>query len=198
MSSSRHIHGYVALECSSAHYRGISREEWPAQFEEFFHGELEPGLRAIVERMNQDPQSQCFAPKFVRTWSDVESLMEHTPEANVDLVGFFSPYLERQKSPSWEERRARFIGIDVVPVGEESLLYKLEQARALSDPDDRASVGLDEFLARHVNQDGLLRSNSSKNAVLQFYDQLVAKEWIEEYTTDFPDSPESVRVFLIE
>lgn len=198
MISSHYIHGYVALECSSPQYRGISREEWPAQFDEFFHGELESGLRTIVERMNQDPRSECFAPKFVREWSEVESLMAHAPEANVDLVGFFSPHLERQLSPSWEERRARFIGIDVVPVGEESLLYKLEQARALSDPDERALVGLDDFLACHVNDDGLLRSASSKNAVLQFYDQLVTKEWIEEYTTDISDSPESVEVFLIE
>lgn len=105
-------------------------------------------------------------------------------DARVELIGVFSPYLSHGQESSREEA-ARFLGVDVIAVGEWSLLKALDEVGKTQD------VPLNAF--------GLLDDDSRVEWVASRYRELASRNEVEPIADPHPDLPvEPVWVYALD
>ncbi len=115
-------------------------------------------------------------------------------EPILEIVAVYSPYLERIGHPSVEADSAYFLGFDVRPVGDSSLLYELENK----------ITRMPTVLSERLNEAGLLWEESDMSLVANLYKKLAdldVVEPIEPWESIAADQPcplETVAVYAID
>lgn len=126
------INGYTLVSSQgSGIYRGPDRDPWDLVDERYYAGTLPEAIRVEYEILKSDEARGLWWP----TSTDLSSatrLAEFSRQAggDVELIGVFSPYIDQlPHRKAWEEPRARLLGLDVVSVGEWSLLRAMLEVR---------------------------------------------------------------------
>ncbi len=111
-----------------------------------------------------------------------------TKERRAELVAICSPYLRYLGRDEWSEPAAEFLGVDVISVGEWSLLRAME----------RAAISLPKEVAQ-LNRSGLLRDESAIARVEAYYRELSDQGRVEPIAARDTGVPvESARVHLVD
>lgn len=167
------VNGYLVVSPKTPPeiYQGPDRSPW-AHFEECFYGELLPGpIRDAYASLRSD-QSRGFWWPTSTDLDTATNLAAYSREAGRDaeVIAIYSPYLaDSEYRKGWHEPRGRLLGVDVLGVGEWSLLRALLTA---PDPACRNVVA-------SVNAAGLLPDASRAGIVEARYRELARIELVE-------------------
>ena len=167
------VNGYILVSSPDvkAVYKGPDRAPWESVNDDYYGGRLPPILRAAYEAMRSDEARGLW-------WVTCKELAAAIPFAefvrgrgrSVELLAVRSPYLANsQDRQEWEEPRAVFLGVDVISVGEWSLLRAIQESR------HPACHELDIMM----NDAGLLPDASSVSTIEQRYRELASENIVE-------------------
>lgn len=184
------VNGYLVVSPKEpgATYQGLDRSPWEQIDEGFYEESLPETIRVAYASLRSDESSGLWWPTCMDL-ATATMLAAYSREAGkrVEVIAIYSPYLAHsQDCAGWCEPRARFLGVDVVAVGEWSLLKTLLEAR---DPACRKAVST-------VNEAGLLSHASCASIVEARYRELARANLVEPIAD--PDSGvpvEAVRVY---
>lgn len=115
-------------------------------------------------------------------------------EPGLEVLALYSPYLECIGHLTVEDGSAEFLGYDVRPVGDSSLLYELENKISR----------MPTVLSERLNEAGLLKDKSDMSLVADLYKKLAdldVVEPIEPWESIAADQPcplETVAVYAID
>jgi len=110
------------------------------------------------------------------------------------VLALHSPYLNRIGHSTTDDKSAKFLGFDVRPVGDSSLLYELENKIAR----------MPTVLSERLNEVGLLREESDMSLVADLYKKLADLDVVEPFepwesiAADQPCPLEAVAVYAID
>jgi len=186
------VNGYILVSSPNleAVYKGPDRAPWELVDDDYYMGRLPPTLRAAYESMRSDEARGLW-------WVTCKELAAAIPFAeferergrSVELLAVRSPYLANsQDRQEWEEPRAIFSGVDIISVGEWSLLRIIQESRHPACDDLRAIV----------NDAGLLPDPSSAHTIERKYRELARANIVEPIAE--PDSGlvvETVEVYAL-
>jgi hypothetical protein len=164
------INGYLVVSAPSERlsYRGVDREPWEAIDEAFYARTLPLDIRREYEVMHDECE---FWWPALRSRRQAERLLAYTRqhEPSAELIGVLSPYLANMLGyEAWPDSTATWIGIDIISIGEWSLLRALQEA-SVSLPGDEVAL----------NEAYLLRSDAEASRVEQHYRRLAAENRVE-------------------
>jgi len=162
------VNGYVVVDssCVDLSYRGVDRQPWDLVETHYYERQLPEQLRTIFERIRSAENRGLWWPVSRSRWAAM-ALLKYTEShgCSSEIVGVWSPYLELvggDKGPAADEN-VRAIGVDVISVGEWSLL------RCLQEVTDR---GATRSLAQLLNPYGLLSDAADFHHIEELYQTL--------------------------
>lgn len=165
------INGYIIVSPNRGGiYRGVDRDPWNTVDSAYYSHTLPPPVRKLYDRMKRSPERGFWWP----TTPSIEEALTllrftQTQEPDAELIGVYSPYLRQHaKRKPWREP-LDFLGVDVLSIGEWSLLNGLEQASLLLQGDIRKTI----------NEHGLLCDESSAARLEEYYRHLSEKNLVE-------------------
>jgi hypothetical protein len=167
------INGYlvVSLKEPGTTYQGPDRSPWDRIDEGFYEGTMSDRMRSAYGALGSDGSRGFWWP----TCTDLKTAKMFAEHSRVggksaEVIAIYSPYLaQSQGRKGWHEPRARFLGVDIVAVGEWSLVRALLEAR---DPECRNAV-------RSVNAVGLLPDASCARIIEARYRTLAEANLVE-------------------
>ncbi len=187
------IHGYVIVKKSHTIYRGVEREPWQAVRNAYSKGELSRDLIPWFEDLGNYDTVQLWGELSVALGPCIQ-FVQLAGSSDLEVLGVFSPYLERIGLPAMSEPTATFIGFDLRPVGDSSLLYELENK----------VTRMPAVLRERLNESGLVKMRSDMEMFVELYKKLAdldIVEPIEPWESIAPDQPcpmETVSVFSVD
>ncbi len=191
--SSALVNGYVLVSPPNfeAVYKGPDRDPWELVDEDYYGGRLPPILRSVYELMRSDEsrglwwvtcKDRAAAVPFVE--------FERERGRSVEVLAVRSPYIaSSQDRQEWEEPRAIFLGVDVISVGEWSLLRVIQESQHPASDELKAMV----------NDAGLLSDTHSVRTIERKYRELASANIVEPIAA--PDSGivvEAVETYALE
>lgn len=186
------VNGYLVVRAAGARqYRGVDREPWDTVDSAYFAQTLPPEIRHFYQDV-RDAEKRGFWWPTTESGEIAQKMLSFTQSRDPDaeLIAVFSPYLAQTMGRSaWTERGALLLGIDVISVGEWSLLRKLECASGqLPDP-----------IAALMNESGLLRHADDAEVIAEHYRRVAEQGLVETIAgTDSGIPVEPVWVYTIE
>src|SRR5688500_10534309 len=109
-----------------------------------------------------------------------------TQDSHTEVIAVYSPYLRDLGREEWTDASAEFLGIDVISVGEWSLLQMFEAA----------DIALPARITALVNEAGLLSEVCATQYVEDFYRELSEQGYVEPIASVDSRIPvESISVF---
>ncbi len=193
MSPSNRVHGYLIVSLPGRSYRGIEREPWACVRDAYSKGNLPAELTNWYERLGDYDSTQLWGELSASLAPCLRFLDFVGTEVKLEVLAVHSPYLERIGHPSVEDESAYFLGYDVRPVGDSSLLYEMENK----------IIRMPTVLSERLNESGLLREESDMALVADLYKKLAdldVVEPIEPWESIAADQPcplETVAVYAI-
>lgn len=165
------FNGYllVSEKNSNTLYRGVDRVPWDYIGGGYYAKSLPTNLNHIYEALRKGNSQSLWWPTSTNL-ADTVLLQEFSTTAGVgtELLGVFSPYLaEALGRDAWEEPAADLLGVDVVSIGEWSLLRSL-----LESPMAGKVMGL-------VNGHGLLPDTAGIEVIDRMYKKFAAENIVE-------------------
>lgn len=183
--------GYLVVSApGKRRYRGADRRPWEVVDAAYYSRTLPDDIRRLYEGMRAGERRGLWWPT-TSSREDATRLLEFTraQEPEAELIAIHSPYLRNETGrQEWTEASAGFLGIDVISVGEWSLLQALAETD-MSLPDDIVS---------QLNDSGLLQDDSIAGRIEAYYRELSDKERVEPIAAPESGIPvEPVRVYLV-
>lgn len=184
--------GYLVVRASGGRrYRGADRQPWELIDAAYYSRALPDDIRRLYEGMRAGEGRGLWWPT-TSSREDATRMLTFTraQEPAAELIAIHSRYLRHETGrEEWTEASTRFLGIDVISVGEWSLLQAL----------DRAGVSLPQHIAAQLNSAGLLQDESEVELVEAYYRQLSNQGGVEPIADKDPRIPvEAVRVYLLD
>jgi len=186
------VNGYILVSPpnSKVVYRGPDRAPWELVDDDYWEGRLPRALRAAYESMRSD-ESRGVWWVTCKELAAATSLADFERERgrSIELLAVRSPYLASSDSREWEEPRAVLLGVDVISVGEWSLLRVIQESRHPAC----------DALKVMMNKAGLLPDASSVRMIERKYRELASANIVEPIAE--PDSGivvEPVETFALE
>lgn len=171
-------------------FRGIS-SDWIERVGDAYYAESLPKeLRVAYESIGSE--DHFWTPTFCdeRTLRlVVDWFTSMSPALSIEVIACYSPYLHKcvGRKP-WVDRRAEPLGIDVVSIGEWSLLRELQVMLG-----SRC-----QFLAENTNAEGLLLDSSKVAELVDLYRSLSIENKVEPIGDEDPRVPvEAVEVYSL-
>lgn len=186
------INGYLVVRVAGARrYRGVDREPWDTVDSAYFAQALPPEMRYFYQDV-RDAEKRGFWWPTAESLEAAEKMLafSQSREPDTELIAVFSPYIEQTIGRrAWAERGARLLGIDVISVGEWSLLGKLECA----------SGQLPGPIAALINEAGLLRHADDADVIAEHYRRVAGQGLVETIASADSGIPvEPVWVYTVE
>ena len=124
------INGYLVVDRApqGTMYAGPDRQPWKLVEDAFYANTLPPEFRQVYKRIRNDESRGLLWWPTAQSLEDAVPLLHWSRDAGgrVELLGVNSPYMSAIGSRKrWVEPKAAFIGLDVISVGEWSLLREL-------------------------------------------------------------------------
>ncbi len=189
-----HVNGYVVVDAAGGllRYRGLDRKPWELVDLDFYADKLSPELKKAYLVFDTSEHG-LFQPQ-IATKKIAAQFINHSRQAGraVELIAVRSGYLDEVRGTTLvNASELEFLGIDVVPVGEWSLIGDL----IYSDP--IRTQFLTDF-ADVLNENILLREKEPVARLEAYYRHLAAQNLCEPIDDPSPDFPvEGVEVYLV-
>ncbi len=189
------INGYVVVDAVSSllSYRGVYRMAWELAGDDFYADKLSPELKEAYLVLDSSDVYDRFRPQ-ITTKEIAAQFINHSRQAGraVELIAVRSNYLDNVRGTTLvNANEVEFLGIDVVPLGEWSLI----EALIFSDP--IRTQFLTDF-ADVLNENILLRDKEPVARLEAYYRNLAAQNLREPTNEPSPDFPvEGVEVYLV-
>lgn len=187
------INGYVLVDWSAAcsRYRGVDCDPWEYFSARYYTGELSSLEKALFDEVECD-ESNGFWWGAANDLNVALLLADISRRAgrNDVLLAIFSPYLANAYGRTgWEESGVKFLGYDLVSIGEWSLLHQLLDLQ----------VDLPKEVYPALNENGLLRDSSYSGILERFYRDQAADNIVEPIgDIDCGVGVEPVSVYLLQ
>lgn len=167
------VNGYILVSPvnSEITYRGVDRAPWEMIDSDYYLGKLPPVLHTSYKSMKLENSRSlwwltCNKLETVISFAEFEQQKNH----NYELLAVWSPYLAGiQNHQGWKEPKATFLGIDIISVGEWSLLRAIQACQHPTCSKLKAVM----------NSAGLLSNKSYINIIVQKYRELANKDIVE-------------------
>jgi hypothetical protein len=137
----------------------VDRQPWEIIDDSYYRHRLPNELRDLFQASREE---RGFWWPTLTSRRDAEQMLAYTRNQGqpAEVVGVFSPYLEHAIGRrSWIDDHACLIGIDVISIGEWSLLRALQEA----------SVTLPRDIQPLLNDSCLLCDAAGATALVQYY-----------------------------
>ncbi len=187
------VHGYLLVNPSKGTYKGLDREPWECVGDLFYKNALPGDLGKLFKETMRSPDTHFWGP-LASSLDPCLRFQKFIRRPILEILAVHSPYLESVGHSIVVEQSANFLGFDVRPVGDSSLLYELENKIT------RMPTVLSELL----NEAGLLQKESDVSLVADLYKKLAdldVVEPIEPWESIAADQPcplEAVAVYAID
>lgn len=184
------VNGYLVVSPREpgTTYQGPDRSPWEHIEQGFYEGELPETIRSSYASLRSDNSRGLWWPTC-RDLGLATVLAAYSRKAgkSVEIIAIYSEYLAQSPDRvGWREPRARLLGVDVVAVGEWSLIRALLEAR---DPACAKVVGT-------LNEAGLLPDLSCASFVRELYTELARANLVEPIADPGSGVPvEAIRVY---
>jgi len=183
------VNGYMVVRSpDQSGYHGADREPWEIISARYYTHELPPNIQRLYEEIDSIDERGFWWPTS-RTREDAECMLAYTREYDptAELIAIYSPYLFRLHRRSWTEHDASFLGFDVVPVGEWSLLRELT-----------ANTSLPDSIRALLNSNKLLYDETMADVVEAYYRDVSGQPGVEPIGDKDSGLPvEAVRVYKL-
>ena len=185
------VNGYVVVSArGGGAYRGVDREPWETIDARYYARTLPEDIRRIYETMRGTEMRGLWWPSS-SSRQDARRLLSFTRihEPSAEMIAIESPYLEHAVGrDGWTDSSVEFLGVDMVSVGEWSLLGAVE----------RAGVGGSDDVVPPLTDAGLLRDASGTARIEAYYRRLAERGRVEPIADVDSGVPvEPVRVYLM-
>lgn len=187
------VNGYVvvvSLRADVQPYRGVDRDPWAPLVASDGQWRLPPELdRELMLARSGEARGDFSFPTVTDLSIARRLLAAARPEKDPELIAIYSPYLtEGLGRAPWPQEEADFLGVDVVGLGEWSLLGALQSDGA--PPSVRLPSGL-------LNSNGLLPDATRLPDVVRHYRAAARAGHVEELAGPGQLPIEPVSVFSV-